>query len=104
LRHDAADVVLGPSEDGGFWLVGGRHEIPLPAWTAPRYSSLDARSDFLAALPIGLRVLQVDAAHDLDEPQDLAPVAVALAALSHRTPAQERVLRRLDALREKMAR
>lgn len=103
LQNDEADVVLGPSEDGGFWLVGGRSVIPLSAWTAPRYSGPDARSDFLAALPTGLRIVQVDSVRDLDEPQDLSAVALALSALTQRTPAQERVLRRLDTLRETMS-
>lgn len=104
LVHAKADLVLGPSEDGGFWLVGGRADLPLAAWTAPRYSTPDALSDFLAALPQGLRVHTLDTAHDLDEPEDLAVVAAALAALPRRTEAQERVSRRLDALLATMAR
>jgi glycosyltransferase A (GT-A) superfamily protein (DUF2064 family) len=104
LVRDEADLVLGPSADGGFWLVGGRIDLPLAAWTAPRYSTPDARSDFLAGLPQGLRIHPLDTAHDLDEPGDLAVVATALAALPHRTKAQERVSRRLDALLATMPR
>lgn len=102
LAHDHADVVLGPSADGGFWLVGSRVELPLVAWTAPRYSTATAREDFLAALPAGLRVVEVAVALDLDEPHDIPAVASALAALPHRSESQTRIWRRLDALSGKL--
>ncbi|MGL6291681.1 MAG: DUF2064 domain-containing protein [Silanimonas sp.] len=98
LASGGADVVLGPSDDGGFWLVGGRVPLPRSTWTAPRYSSVHARADFINALPAGVRVHTLAPLRDLDEPEDLAAVAAALAALPQPTPAQVRVLRRLDAL------
>jgi glycosyltransferase A (GT-A) superfamily protein (DUF2064 family) len=102
LVEDRADVVLGPSADGGFWLVGSRVELPLAAWTAPRYSTAQARADFLAALPGGLRIAEVQSARDLDEPQDIPAVAAALAALPSRSAGQARVWHRLDALSGKL--
>lgn len=104
LVQDRADVVLGPSADGGFWLVGSRVELPLAAWTAPRYSTATAREDFLAALPAGLRVVEVESALDLDEPHDIPAVAAALVALPHRSESQTRIWRRLDALSGKLGR
>lgn len=98
LVDGAADLVLGPSADGGFWLVGGHVELPLSVWTAPRYSTADARADFRAALPAHLSVHMLATAHDLDAPDDLAVVAAALAALPQRTAAQEQVLHHLAAL------
>lgn len=98
LADGRADLVIGPSEDGGFWLVGGTIPLPFAAWTAPRYSTPQARADFLAALPTGVRVHAVEALRDLDDADDLAPVHAALAALPAPTPAQARVLHRLDAL------
>lgn len=102
LAQDRADVVLGPSEDGGFWLVGSRIELPPEAWTAPRYSTAQAMRDFVAALPDGLRIAVVASMRDLDEPQDIPAVAAALATLPQRSAAQERVWRRLDALSGKL--
>ena len=93
-----ADLVIGPSDDGGFWLVGGRTTLPQSSWTAPRYSTGCARADFLAALPDGLHVHHLPQLRDLDEADDLAAVASALRALPAPTPAQLRALHRLDLL------
>lgn len=102
LAGDRADVVLGPSEDGGFWLVGSRIELPPATWTAPRYGTARAMDDFRAALPGGLRIAMGASLRDLDEPADIPAVAAALAALPRRSAAQERVWRRLDALSGKL--
>ena len=98
-----ADVVLGPSDDGGFWLVGGRIDLPLGTWTAPRYSTSDACADFVAALPSGVRVGWLAKARDLDDLQDMTAVAEALAALPQPSAAQARVLRRLNTLAATMS-
>jgi rSAM/selenodomain-associated transferase 1 len=48
-RHD---VVFGPAEDGGFWLVGARRCPCLPPLFGPvRWSGPHALADALAALP-----------------------------------------------------
>ena len=101
-ESEGVDVVLGPSDDGGFWLVGGRIDLPLGIWMAPRYSTSHACEDFVAALPLGTRIGWLAKARDLDEAQDIAAVAEALAALRHPTAAQSRVLRRLNTLRATM--
>ena len=47
-RHD---IVFGPAQDGGFWLVGARRSPRLPAlFGQVRWSSPDALSDTLGNL------------------------------------------------------
>ena len=48
-RHD---LVFGPAEDGGFWLVGARHPRRLPPlFKRVRWSTPHALADTLAGLP-----------------------------------------------------
>ena len=54
-----SDVVFGPAEDGGFWLVGLRHPGVAPGgmFQGVRWSSADALSDSVATLG-GRRVVR----------------------------------------------
>lgn len=65
------DAVFGPTEDGGFWLVGARHPARLPRDTfkGARWSSEHALADGLAPLA-GLRVALVDRLRDVDTAAD----------------------------------
>ncbi len=69
-RHDA---VVGPAEDGGFWLFGLRHPRPLPAglFRDVRWSTPDALTDTLAGLG-GLSVGFVARLSDVDDGAGLA--------------------------------
>jgi uncharacterized protein len=51
------DLVFGPAEDGGFWLVGARRcpRLP-PLFGAVRWSGPHALADVLGNLPPGVRV------------------------------------------------
>ena len=63
-RHD---LVFGPAEDGGFWLVGARHPRHLPAlFERVRWSGPDALADTLAGLPRRLTVGFADKLEDVD--------------------------------------
>ncbi len=67
----AADVVLGPAADGGYYLVGLNRPAPglfrdMP-WSTPEV--LDRT--MLAARQAGLRVARIDVLHDLDTAEDL---------------------------------
>jgi rSAM/selenodomain-associated transferase 1 len=63
-----SDLVFGPAEDGGFWLVGARHPQHLPAlFGGVRWSSPDALADTLAGLPRQITVGFGDRLEDVDD-------------------------------------
>ena len=75
-RHVAAafrllgshDLVFGPAEDGGFWLVGARHPRRLPRlFERVRWSGPDALADTLAGLPRRITVGYADRLEDVDD-------------------------------------
>ena len=64
-RHD---LVFGPAEDGGFWLVGARHPQHLPAlFEGVRWSSPHALADTLADLPRRVTVGFASRLEDVDD-------------------------------------
>ena len=61
------DLVFGPAEDGGFWLVGARHPRNLPAlFEGVRWSGPHALADTLAGLPRRITVGFADRLEDVD--------------------------------------
>jgi glycosyltransferase A (GT-A) superfamily protein (DUF2064 family) len=66
-----SEVVLGPSRDGGYWLIGWRGTPP-PIWLLDgvRWSSPHARADTVARLG-RRRVSLVRMLDDVDEAADL---------------------------------
>jgi uncharacterized protein len=70
LNH--ADVVIGPSSDGGYWLIGAHPRVARRLSLAPvRWSSTHTLADTLASLPVGTRVALVSALDDVDSVVDL---------------------------------
>jgi rSAM/selenodomain-associated transferase 1 len=62
------DVVFGPAEDGGFWLVGARHPRVLPnVFRGVRWSGPDALADTLAGLPRRTTAGFVERLADVDD-------------------------------------
>lgn len=59
------DVVFGPAEDGGFWLVGARHRPP--RFGKIRWSSPHALADTLANLPKRVSVGFAATLSDVDD-------------------------------------
>ena len=68
------DMVFGPAEDGGFWLVGQRRRPRLIApYANVRWSHAETLADVLANLERH-RVGFAGRLSDVDEPSDLTPV------------------------------
>jgi len=65
------DAVLGPSPDGGFWLIGARHPSRLGqhVLAGARWSTAHACADTRARLPG--RIALVDSLNDVDTVDDL---------------------------------
>jgi uncharacterized protein len=69
FRHlGGCDLVFGPAEDGGFWLVGARRSPRLPPlFDKVLWSSPHALADTLAELPRRVTVGFVDRLEDVDD-------------------------------------
>jgi uncharacterized protein len=62
------DLVFGPAEDGGFWLLGARRSPRLPPlFERVRWSGPHALADTLAGLPRRVTVGFVDRLEDVDD-------------------------------------
>lgn len=72
--RSGADVVLGPSHDGGFYLIGVRAPPPPALFEGVRWSTRDARGDVgRNAARLGLRVShELPTLRDIDTRDDLA--------------------------------
>jgi glycosyltransferase A (GT-A) superfamily protein (DUF2064 family) len=82
-RHE---VVLGPADDGGFWLLGARRLVP-GALDGVGWSRSTTHADTRAALTRkGLDVGQGPRWFDVDEPHDLERVRALLARFPRRAP------------------
>lgn len=93
------DAVLGPCDDGGFYLIGLRrcpdgllHELP---WSAAE--TLECTASRLRQH--GLRTALLDTWFDVDEPADLERLRRSLRAGEIDAPATARLLAELDRLR-----
>ena len=68
-----SDVVFGPSNDGGYWLVGMRQgRLAGPLFDNVRWSTKYALSDTQKNLNSGLRVAMLSALADIDDGADYA--------------------------------
>lgn len=93
-----APFVLGPADDGGFWLFGGRLVVAASIWQSIRYSQPDTASQLQAALAGQGEIVQLPTLVDVDRSDDLARVRAALAQLTAPLPEQRQLLDWLLAL------
>jgi rSAM/selenodomain-associated transferase 1 len=64
-RHD---LVFGPTDDGGFWLIGGRRSPRLPPLFGPvQWSSPHALAEVLANLPPRVSIGFAERLEDVDD-------------------------------------
>jgi rSAM/selenodomain-associated transferase 1 len=94
LVRRGADVVIGPTEDGGYYLLGLRRVRPelfaaMPWGSDTVYAETLARCDAL-----GVRPRLVAPAFDVDEPADLTRLAASIATGAIELPRTREVLAR----------
>jgi len=66
------DAVFGPSDDGGYWLVGIAHALRnTPVFGPVRWSTRHALDDTLQGLPDGAHVATLETLADIDTADDL---------------------------------
>ena len=83
---DGADIVLGPAEDGGYYLIAMRQ--PYDVFSGiPMSTSSVTRMTMEMAQRQGLSVQLIESLFDVDELHDLVRLAQVLAADSTRAPA-----------------
>ena len=102
LRGDSDRVVLGPTPDGGYYLIGlsaPASGMPVPdLFSGIRWSTEWTRADTIAAAEgCGLEVELVESCLDVDDAADLARVRSELAPVVDigRAPRTTQVLREL---------
>lgn len=92
-------LVIGPAEDGGFWLFGANVELPGAAWTQSEYSSPDTASGFRTAMDQYGKWLDLPTLRDVDRADDIPALADDLSQLVDPTAEQRSLLALLERLR-----
>ncbi len=98
LAADRGDVVLGPSSDGGYYLVGLREPAPSLFRRMTWSTSTVAEETRRRAAQDGLRVHDLAAFRDVDEPDDLRALDEELGRHAEAAPHTARALRGLRGL------
>src|SRR5581483_10768312 len=78
LAGPGPDVVLGPTEDGGYYLIGLRRDCPELFTGVPWSTPAVLRETLRRAGAAGLRAACLPAWFDVDTPDDLARLGASL--------------------------
>ena len=101
VAAEDVDLVVGPAEDGGYYLIGARADHPTlfddVAWSTGAVLATTLRR----AAQAGLRSARLPAWFDVDTPDDLARLRAALAQTPDAAPATNRFLKRSEACRRR---
>ena len=90
VTDSPTDVVLGPSDDGGYYLIGLRHPWPVLFERMP-WSTADVLPETIRrAEAAGLRVACLPPWFDVDTPKDLQRLIVALGRDDDQAPSHTR--------------
>ena len=96
------DVVIGPSEDGGYYLVGATRSYPLLFDPAVMGKGSACEALLARTVRLGLTAARVPARYDVDVPADLLRLERELAEDPRRAPRTAAVLARWPIERERV--
>jgi len=101
IASGEVDLVLGPAEDGGYYLIGVRADHPTlfeeVSWSTAEVLAITLRR----ARAAGLRAACVSSCFDVDTPDDLTRLRAVLTESPHPAPATSRFLTREAACRRR---
>jgi uncharacterized protein len=86
LRDPAIDVVVGPCEDGGYYLIGLRAPVPALFRDMPWSTAVVTEETLARARRLGLRLALLPSWFDVDRGEDLARLRAAAPPEAFRAP------------------
>ncbi len=94
LDQDAPRRIMGPAQDGGFWLFGSNHQHPPRRWQDVSYSQKDTAHQFIRSLDRDETAPweMLERLTDLDEYTDMDAVHAELRAVPDPTSSQQRLI------------
>ena len=90
-HNEQARLAFAPSDDGGFWLLGGNCNIPNEVWTDVIYSEAETGIHFLNKIKKLGDINLLESLNDVDEADDLIQLHSDLNNLSAPTKAQQQL-------------